>query len=124
MLSTVLWTLRPPLCTLCLCSLLVNLASVLSTPVLSTLTGSKLSTLISELFTMTYVWCAALYAATTSSQELISVRNLSSAFVAEIGNGSCVTSYPVTVGDTALSTTIDYTSPTVNCSYDVAAQVL
>ena len=73
---------------------------------------------------MTHVWRAALYAATTGSQEMISVRNLSSAFVAEIGDGSCVTSYPVTVGDTALSTTIDYTSPTVNCSYDVAAQVL
>ena len=45
-------------------------------------------------------------------------------YLADIGDGTCVHSYSVTVGATALATTIDYSTPvSTNCSYIVQDQV-
>ena len=55
---------------------------------------------------------------------MVSVSNRSTYMLAQLGNGSCVSSYRVTIGATALLTTVDYSTPLeVNCSYDVLSQV-
>ena len=66
---------------------------------------------------------AALYAVRTADQKMLAVRNNSGTFTAQIGDGSCLRSYAVTVGATALATTVDYTTVTASdCSFAVTAQ--
>ena len=63
-----------------------------------------------------------LYGATDAGM-MVSVSNRSTYMLAQLGNGSCVSSYSVTIGATALLTTVDYSTPVkVNCSYDVLSQ--
>ena len=85
----------------------------------------------------THSTLSAAFAQTLDQQQLLGVRNraplhphhdddearrggtsaASSRFEALIGNGTCTMSYSVTVGATALATTVDYSSPiSVNCS--------
>lgn len=59
-----------------------------------------------------------------TSDGLLSVRNRSTYFLADIGDGSCVRSYAVTVGATALATTVNYATPvSTDCSFSVSSQV-
>lgn len=71
-----------------------------------------------------YTNLTSLYAVTLSNNKMLAVKNTSGVFVAQIGDGSCLRSYAVTVGATALATTVDYSTHTAeDCNFAVNGQV-